>query len=129
MRCTGRSGRAQRDNLHRIESCRRRGINPYAYLRDDLTRLPNMTNKQIPEVTPEAWTELSHVEPHPESQMKLRDKLREKFNHWTLWRAEEEVPGRLGSLTAQKDSRPQSNVSAGEHNWPTPCANDGRSPP
>ena len=35
-----------------IESCRRRGINPYAYLRDVLTRLPNMTNKQIPEVTP-----------------------------------------------------------------------------
>ena len=38
-----------------IESCRRRGLNPYAYLRDVLTRLPNMTNKQIPEVTPEAW--------------------------------------------------------------------------
>ena len=28
---------------------------PYAYLRDVLTRLPNMTNWQIPEVTPEAW--------------------------------------------------------------------------
>jgi transposase len=38
-----------------IESCRRRGINPYAYLREVLTRLPRMTNKQIPEVTPEAW--------------------------------------------------------------------------
>jgi hypothetical protein len=38
-----------------IESCRRRGIDPYAYLRDVLTRLPNMTNRQIPEVTPEAW--------------------------------------------------------------------------
>jgi transposase len=38
-----------------IESCRRRGIDPYAYLRDVLTRLPNMTNWQIPEVTPEAW--------------------------------------------------------------------------
>ncbi len=24
-------------------------------LRDVLTRLPNMTNRQIPEVTPEAW--------------------------------------------------------------------------
>jgi transposase len=38
-----------------IESCRRRGIDPYAYLRDVLTRLPNMTNHQIPEITPEAW--------------------------------------------------------------------------
>ena len=38
-----------------IESCRRRGIDPYTYLRDVLTRLPNMTNRQIPEVTPAAW--------------------------------------------------------------------------
>lgn len=38
-----------------IESCRRRGIDPYTYLRDVLTRLPNMTNRQIPEVAPEAW--------------------------------------------------------------------------
>ena len=38
-----------------IESCRRRGIDPLAYLRDVLTRLPSMTNWQIKEVTPEAW--------------------------------------------------------------------------
>jgi transposase len=38
-----------------IESCRRRGLDPYAYLKDVLTRLPKMTNHQIPEVTPEAW--------------------------------------------------------------------------
>jgi transposase len=38
-----------------IESCRRRDIDPYAYLRDLLTRLPHMTNHQIPEVTPQAW--------------------------------------------------------------------------
>jgi transposase len=38
-----------------IESCRRRGIDPYAYLKDVLTRLPKMTNHQIPEVTPLAW--------------------------------------------------------------------------
>jgi transposase len=38
-----------------IESCRRRGLDPYAYLRELLTRLPHMTNWQIPEVTPEAW--------------------------------------------------------------------------
>ena len=33
----------------------RRGIDPYAYLRDVLSRLPNMTNRQVPEVTPAAW--------------------------------------------------------------------------
>jgi hypothetical protein len=38
-----------------IECCRRRGINPYTYLRDVLTRLPHMTNHQVQEVTPEAW--------------------------------------------------------------------------
>jgi transposase len=38
-----------------IESCRRRGLDPYAYLKDVLTRLPHMTNWQIPEVTPAAW--------------------------------------------------------------------------
>lgn len=38
-----------------IESCRRRRIDPYAYLKDVLTRLPQMTNHQIPEVTPAAW--------------------------------------------------------------------------
>jgi transposase len=38
-----------------IECCGRRGLDPAAYLRDVLTRLPNMTNRQIPEVTPDAW--------------------------------------------------------------------------
>jgi transposase len=38
-----------------IESCRRRQIDPYTYLRDVLTRLPTMTNRQIEAVTPEAW--------------------------------------------------------------------------
>ena len=38
-----------------IESCRRRGIDPYECLRDVLTRLPLMTNWQIAELTPEAW--------------------------------------------------------------------------
>jgi transposase len=41
-----------------IESCRRRGIDPYAYLRDVLSRLPHMTNRQIPEVTPAAWSKV-----------------------------------------------------------------------
>jgi transposase len=38
-----------------IESCRRRGIDPFAYFQDVMTRPPRMTNWQIPEVTPEAW--------------------------------------------------------------------------
>jgi transposase len=38
-----------------VESCRRRGIDPYAYLRDVLTRLPMATNWQIKDLTPEAW--------------------------------------------------------------------------
>jgi transposase len=38
-----------------IESCRRRSLDPYAYLRDVLTRLPTMTNHQVHEVTPANW--------------------------------------------------------------------------
>jgi hypothetical protein len=38
-----------------VECCRRRGIDPYAYLRDILTRLPSATNWQIKDLTPEAW--------------------------------------------------------------------------
>ena len=38
-----------------IESCRRRNIDPYTYLRDVLIRLPHLTNHQISEVTPAAW--------------------------------------------------------------------------
>lgn len=33
-----------------IESCRRRGLDPYAYLRDVLSRLPSMTMSQIKDV-------------------------------------------------------------------------------
>ncbi len=38
-----------------IENCRRHGIDPYAYLRDVLSRLPSMTNWQLEETTPAAW--------------------------------------------------------------------------
>jgi transposase len=38
-----------------VENCRRHGIDPFAYLRDVLTRLPSMTNWQLKDVTPEAW--------------------------------------------------------------------------
>jgi len=38
-----------------IEACRIRGIDPQAYPRDVLTRLPTLTNRQIKDVTPLAW--------------------------------------------------------------------------
>jgi transposase len=38
-----------------VECCRRRGLDPYAYLRHVLTRLPLATNWQIKDLTPEAW--------------------------------------------------------------------------
>ncbi len=38
-----------------VECCRRLGLDPYAYLRDILTRLPNSTNRQIDQLTPRAW--------------------------------------------------------------------------
>ncbi len=38
-----------------IEACRSRRIDPWEYLRDVLTRLPNMTNRQLDEVMPDAW--------------------------------------------------------------------------
>ena len=40
-----------------IESCRSRGIDPHAYLKDVLTRLPTMTNWEIAGITPKAWAE------------------------------------------------------------------------
>ena len=38
-----------------IECCRRRGLDPFTYLRDVFTRLPSMTNWQVKDLTPEAW--------------------------------------------------------------------------
>jgi transposase len=38
-----------------IEACRRRNLDPFAYLRDVFTRLPSMTNWQVKDITPEAW--------------------------------------------------------------------------
>jgi transposase len=39
-----------------IESCRRRRIDPYAYLKDVLSRLPGMTIQQVPELLPAVWS-------------------------------------------------------------------------
>lgn len=38
-----------------IESCRRRGIDPYAYLRDVLRCLPQMTIQEVPKLLPSVW--------------------------------------------------------------------------
>ena len=38
-----------------VESCRRRGIDPLAYLHDALTRIPRYTNHTVHELTPENW--------------------------------------------------------------------------
>lgn len=53
----GEAGAGQRGAIiyTLVETCRKRGIDPYAYLRDVLTRLPTLKNSQIPEVTPAAW--------------------------------------------------------------------------
>jgi transposase len=44
-----------------IETCRRQGLNPFQYLRDVLSRLPSMTNHQIPEVIPVAWAKIQRT--------------------------------------------------------------------
>ncbi len=46
-----------------IESCRRRKIDPYAYLRDVLSRLPTMTTGQIATITPAAWAQTANMQP------------------------------------------------------------------
>ena len=38
-----------------IQSCRTHGVEPFAYFKDVLTRLPAMTNHQVPTLTPRAW--------------------------------------------------------------------------
>jgi transposase len=43
-----------------VESCRRRGLDPYRHLRELLTALPTMTNWQIKEWTPDAWAK-AHI--------------------------------------------------------------------
>lgn len=46
-----------------IQSCRRQGVEPRAYLKDVLTRLPAMTNHQVPTLTPKAWAQSRRVAP------------------------------------------------------------------
>ena len=45
-----------------IEACRSRGIDPQTYLREVLTRLPTLTNKQVEDVTPAAWAKARRID-------------------------------------------------------------------
>ena len=38
-----------------IENCRLHGVEPYAYLKDVLERLPTTTNQQVAQLTPFNW--------------------------------------------------------------------------
>lgn len=44
-----------------IQSCRAHEVEPYAYLKDVLQRLPSMTNRQIAEITPRAWSQRQEI--------------------------------------------------------------------
>lgn len=44
-----------------IENCRMHGINPYAYLKDVLERLPNTTNHGLEELTPLHWQKARNI--------------------------------------------------------------------
>ena len=46
-----------------VESRRRRGLDPFVYLREVLTRLPKMLASEVATITPEAWAR-SHP-PYP----------------------------------------------------------------
>lgn len=61
----GEAGAGQRGAIiyTLIESCRRRAIDPYAYLKDVLTRLPTLKNTQIAEITPAAWAKATKPKP------------------------------------------------------------------
>ena len=50
-----------------IECCRRRGLDPFAYLREVFTRLPLMTNWQVKNLTPEAWAKSQTRVARPEA--------------------------------------------------------------
>jgi len=50
-----------------VECCRRRGIDPYAYLRDIFTRLPTATNWQIEGLTPQTWAKQHQLTAMPQA--------------------------------------------------------------
>ena len=61
----GEAGAGQRGAIiyTLIETCRKRAIDPYAYLKNILTRLPTLKNTQIAEITPAAWAKATKQKP------------------------------------------------------------------
>jgi hypothetical protein len=55
-----------------IECCRRLSIDPYAYLRDGLTRLPRVTNRQVKDITQAAWANALKPAPLPTRSVGVR---------------------------------------------------------
>jgi len=58
-RCPSR--KPQRHTLHHRRMLSPTRLEPFAYLRDLLTRLPTLTNWQIKDVTPQAWAKAKIV--------------------------------------------------------------------
>ncbi|MBS3936799.1 MAG: transposase domain-containing protein [Sulfuritalea sp.] len=52
---TGSGGEAAAIALSFIESAKFHGLNPYAYLRDVLTRLPSANAHDLDALLPDAW--------------------------------------------------------------------------
>jgi len=51
-----------------LGSCRRQGIDPHAYLRDVLQRLPNIQTTELSQLTPAAWAKANKANRHPVSR-------------------------------------------------------------
>lgn len=51
-----------------IQSAKLNGLNPYAYLRDVLDRLPTHPNNRVDELLPHNWTASVTLETEPVSQ-------------------------------------------------------------
>jgi transposase len=67
---SGRGGETAAVLYTLVATCKRLRIDPFAYLRDVFTRLPEVTNdKQLQDLLPDRW-----IEGHPESRLAHRDK-------------------------------------------------------
>jgi len=74
----GEAGAGQRGAIiyTLIESCRRRKIDPYAYLRDVLTRLPSAITTQVPEMLPAKWSSTPSPAPKNHKQEQTSEGIR-----------------------------------------------------
>ena len=69
--------------VYTIQSCRRQGIGPCAYLRDFLTRRPSMSNRQTRAFTPEDWGKIAEEFGAEGSLKGGRKAPRQEFLHGT----------------------------------------------